>query len=395
MIKILEGLQKDRKVIFDLIQKNGPLSKHDIQLITNMKLTTLSRIINDLLDKELIDHDSIGESTGGRKPVLYNVNSSKFYIVGIDISRTYTQIVITNLRMQILKEKRFLMQEQYLDNKTIEQIVEITDNLLKELMISREQICGIGVSVVGPLDREKGTLLEPINFEGENWGNISIKHELQNIFSVPVTIDNGANSAVLAEYCFGSGKGLQNMAYINCGVGIRTGVITSGIIIRSMNDSEDAFGHMVIDIEGRSCYCGNYGCVECYASIPSIVNDFKTELKSDKTSIVDKNIRNISFIDIFEAANKGDTTAKAVLTDSAIVFGTALANYINLLNPELIVLSGPLIYSSDIFYNIAVQTALKKINTRNINMKFSKGGYFKEYAMAVGAAAMVVENSLH
>lgn len=395
MIKILEGLQKDKKVIFDLIQKNGPISKHNIQLIANMKLTTLNRIINDLLDKELIEHDSMGESTGGRKPILYNVNSSKFYIIGIDISRTYTQIVITNLRMQILKEKRFLMEEQYSSNKTIEQIVQVTDDLLKELMINIEQICGIGVSAVGPLDREKGTLLDPINFENGNWSNLPIKHELQNIFNIPVTIDNGANSAVLAEYYYGSGKGLQNMAYINCGVGIRTGVITSSRIIRSMNDREDAFGHMVIDIEGRACYCGNHGCVECYSSIPSIVEDFKGELRSGNASIIDKNINGITYADVFEAVNKGDATAEAVITDSAIVFGTALSNYINLLSPELIVLSGPLLYNSSTFYKIAVQTALKKINTRNTSIKFSKGGYFKECAMAVGAAAMMIEASLH
>jgi predicted NBD/HSP70 family sugar kinase len=395
MIKILKELQQDRKEIFNLIQKKGQLSKQSIQLLTNLKLTTLNRIINDLLSKELIVEDSIGESTGGRKPTLYNVNSTKFYFIGIDISRTYTQIVVSNLRMQILKESRFLMEETYSSKQILEHIAEITNSLLNELIINKDQILGIGVSAVGPLDREKGVLLNPINFEGENWSNISIKEELENIFNLPVTIDNGANSAVVAEYFYGSGKGLDNIVYINCGVGIRTGVITSGRIIRSINDGEDAFGHMIIDIEGKSCYCGNYGCVESYASIPSIVKDFKEELKNGNESLINKSIDKITYLDVFDAADKGDTAAKAVMTDSALVFGTALANYINLLNPQLIILSGPTVYKSEIFYKVVAETALKKINSRGANIKFSKGGCFKEYAMAMGAAAMVLETSLH
>jgi predicted NBD/HSP70 family sugar kinase len=394
MIKILKELQQDRKEIFNLIQKKGQLSKQSIQLLTNLKLTTLNRIINDLLSKELIVEDSIGESTGGRKPTLYNVNSTKFYIIGIDISRTYTEIVVTNLRMQILKESRFLMEESYSSKHILEHIAESTNSLLNELMINKDQILGIGVSAVGPLDREKGVLLNPINFEGENWSNISIKEELENIFNLPVTIDNGANSAVVAEYFYGSGKGLDNIVYINCGIGIRTGVITSGRIIRSINDREDAFGHMIIDIEGKSCYCGNYGCVESYASIPSIVKDFKGELKIGNESLINKSMDKITYLDVFDAADKGDIAAKAVMTDSALVFGTALANYINLLNPQLIILSGPTVYKSEIFYKVAAETALKKINSRGANIKFSKGGCFKEYAMAIGAAAMVVEASL-
>lgn len=394
MIKTFEELKQDRKEIFNLIQKKGPLSKQGIQQLTNLKLTTLNRIINDLLSSELIVEEALGESTGGRKPTLYNVNSTNFYIIGIDISRTYTQIVVTNLRMQILKENRFFMEEKYSPRQVLEYITDITGRLLSELKINKQQILGIGVSAVGPLDRDTGILLNSINFEGDNWRNISIKKELVNLFKLPVIIDNGANSAVLAEYFYGSGKSLENIAYINCGVGIRTGVITSGRIVRSINDRDDAFGHMIIDIDGKACYCGNYGCVESYASIPSIVNDYKGKLERGNVSLINKRLDEITYLDVFDEADKGDAYAKGVMLDSALVFGSALTNYINLLNPQLIILSGPTVYKSEIFYKVSTETALKKINSASTNIKFSKGGCFKEYAMAVGAAAMIVEASI-
>jgi predicted NBD/HSP70 family sugar kinase len=151
---------------------------------------------------------------------------------------------------------------------------------------------------------------------------------------------------------------------------------------------------MVIDIDGELCYCGNYGCVESYSSINSIVKKFKSELKKGKTTSIKKNIEEINFEDIFLAAGEGDIVARDVVTNSALVFGVCLANYINLLNPQLIILSGPSIYNSQLFYEVCAETAVTRINAINTNIKFSKGGYFKENAMALGAAAMVMETCL-
>ena len=391
MLKIIKSLQIERKQVFDIIQKQGPISKGNVQLMTNLKLTTLNRIINDLEAKNLILDYSTGESTGGRKPKLYDVNYSGFYIIGLDISRTYTQIVLTNLKMMILKEKRFAMDESHSAEKTLNTVIDIIYSFLDELKINKGQIVGLGIGTVGPLDRKKGKILNPINFSGCNWNNISIKEYLENKLEFPIIIDNGANTAVLGEYFYGEGKGYDNIAYINCGIGIRTGVITSGKIIRAINDREDAFGHMVIDIDGEPCYCGNYGCVESYSSIYSIVKKFKNDLKRGKTTSIKKTIEEINFLDIFVAADEGDVVARDIISNSALVFGASLANYINLLNPQLIILSGPSIYNSQLFYEVCTETAIKRINTSSVNIKFSKGGYFKENAIALGAASMVVE----
>jgi predicted NBD/HSP70 family sugar kinase len=87
-------------------------------------------------------------------------------------------------------------------------------------------------------------------------------------------IDNGANTTILAEYNFGAGKGYQNIAYFNCSTGIRTGAISAGTIVRTINDAEDAFGHMVIKVDGEPCSCGNYGCIDCYSSIYAIIQKY-------------------------------------------------------------------------------------------------------------------------
>jgi predicted NBD/HSP70 family sugar kinase len=109
---------------------------------------------------------------------------------------------------------------------------------------------------------------------------------IEDATGMSVIIDNGANMAALAEYIYGEGKGSDNLAYINCGMGIRTGSISSGTVVRTINGTEDAFGHMVIDVDGELCSCGNYGCVECYSSIPAIVGKFARELKKGRVTAV-------------------------------------------------------------------------------------------------------------
>jgi predicted NBD/HSP70 family sugar kinase len=390
----IKQLQSDRKRVFSIIQKNGPLTKNEIITIEDFKLTTLNRIIYDLEVLGLITETSVGESTGGRKPVLYDVNPTKAYVIGVDISRTYVQIIIANLKIQVLKERRFLLEESYSPERTLEHVIEIINNLMIELKVTKEQIMGIGVATVGPINRERGILLNPINFGGGNWQNVAIKEILQQSLEIPVVIDNGANTAVIGEYFFGCGRSHDNIAYINCGIGIRTGTITSKKIIRTINDCEDAFGHMVVDINGDQCYCGNYGCLENYSSIHAILKKFKDEIKKGQPSLVIKDLKEINYLDVFQAANEGDIVAKDIVFNSANVFGIALANYIKLLNPHLVILSGPIIYNSDMFYNVSTEVALKRINDSNANIIFSKGGHFKEYAMAVGAAAMVIESCL-
>ena len=379
--------------LFKLIQRNGPLTKNQLIQLTNMKLSTLNRVMQPLIEDNLIIETEIGESTGGRKPVLYDVNPGRYYIIGVDISRTYTQIVITDMKMRVIKQE--LLIQCGSPDTTVKLISASINSLLNQLSINKSSILGIGVGTVGPLDREKGIMTTPQNFPKNDWVNVSIKDMMENETGLPTLIDNGANTAVLAEYLFGIGKGLNNIAYFNCGIGIRTGALASGTIVRTINDAEDVFGHMVIDVDGEPCTCGNYGCVECYSSIHAIIKKFTSEIKKGRVSSIPKPLDEIDYIDICNFAEEKDTLAREVIENAAVILGVGLANYINLINPQLVILSGPLIKHSRLFYDISTQTALRRIYSKSEHkVSFCKGGFFGDYTMAVGAAVMVMEETL-
>ncbi|HEY5555533.1 ROK family transcriptional regulator [Acetobacterium sp.] len=392
---LLENLSSDEKKIISLLLKNEYMSKNDISLSTNIKLSRLNYIMEPLEKNKIIVQEKLGQSSGGRKPVLYSVNLHDFYVIGIDVSIMYTQIVFTNLKMEILYEELFTMDNSCTPEKTINKIVEAIKKAHKDLRLDRLNLIGVGVGSVGPLDVENGIIKNPTNFYAPDWLNVPIKDILEEKLGTPVIVENGANAGVVAETLFGIGKDVSNVSYFNCGVGLRTGTISSRNLIRAINDEEEGFGHMVIDIKGKKCRCGNSGCIECYSSINAIIKSFSDEIKMGRTTAINKNINAINYKDICVAAEQKDALSKEILRDAALILGAGLANYVKLLTPDLVILSGPLMIQSKLFYDSCVESTLGRLQPdKRKRVIFNRGGYYGERAMSVGAGAMLIEKYL-
>jgi predicted NBD/HSP70 family sugar kinase len=391
MREILRQLSDRELETLNIIHKKGLITKKNLQIVTGMTLTTLNRVMKSLEDKKLIIEGGTSESTGGRKAVEYGVAQTGIYIIGVDISRTCVKIIILNLKMTILKEEEFSMNNSFSPEKTVEKIADLIEKKLSELSIDKSEVLGIGVGTVGPLDREKGIVLNPKSFFNENWTNVPLKEMIERKTSIPCFIDNGANTAVLAEYLFGKGKCLKSVVYIHCGIGIRSSVITDGIIIRTMNDSEDAFAHMIVDSNGEKCICGNRGCIESYSSIEAMVERFNLRVKEINNKDMNKEIREEDYKKILDLAMHNNEFATEIINKGAEILGIGLSNLVRILNPQLVILCGPLIKNYKLYYDMCIDI-FHKNNYLNNGVIFSKGGEFKEDAIAIGSAAMVVEH---
>jgi len=385
MIKNLKELSYRDLEILNIIQKTGPITKKDLQATADIKLTTLNRVMKTLEDTKIIMEHGESESTGGRKAVEYDVSQTGLYVIGIDLSRTYVKLVLTNMKLSILKKEEFFMDESYSPKKTVKKVIFIIERMLSDLSIKKNEVLGIGIGTVGPIDREKGIILNPKNFFNRDWVNIPIKAMVEESLSIPCYIDNGANTAALCEYLYGQGKDLKSVAYIHCGIGLRSAIISDGIIIRTMNDREDAFGHMIVEHNGEVCNCGNSGCIESYSSIDSIIKKINAKTKDDNKSVSEINYR-----EILKSELLNNKEAIEVINKASEILGIGLANLVRLINPELVILSGPLIMDFEHYYEKALET-FYSINQMDNRPTFSKGGRFQQDAIAQGAAAMVME----
>lgn len=389
----IKNLKDESKTILSIIQKKGPMSKRDLTKLTGYKLTTLNRFMKKLFEMNLIEEVGVNNSTGGRPSANYDINSRDYYVVGIDISRLYTTVCLNNLKMKVIQSVDFKMDKRSSSEKVISNIINVISDFKKKY--KDKVILGIGIGTVGPLDRNQGIILTPENFPCEGWYNIDIVNIIKNKTNLPVILDNGANLAVLSECYFGSGKGFNNIAYFNCGIGIRTGVMISKKIIRTINDSEDTFAHMVIDIDGKACSCGARGCIESISSIVSIIDSFKDEVKKGNKTLIDKPIESINFIDICKAAEASDETASKVILNAAEAMGIGISNFIKILNLDYIIMNGPLVNNSILFYNKVVSTAMGNYYKLYKNgIYFNRGGQYGQNAIAIGGSVNIVESML-
>jgi predicted NBD/HSP70 family sugar kinase len=379
----VQRLPRACKAILRRIQLSGTVTKADLLTVPGTTLTSLNRHMRLLENKGLLREEGHAESSGGRRPVLFGLPRGRPFLLGIDISRSYTQIVAADPALEVLGTRRFRMDSTATPERAVALIASVVDDLLQELGASQSQLIGVGVAAVGPMDSARGTLLAPANFLAPGWENVPLKTMVENALHLPAVVRNGAACAALGEHLFGCGRGADSVSYVNCGIGIRAGFAAGGAVVSPMDSADDAFAHMVVDYGGKLCYCGNTGCVESYCSLQAISENYAAATFRGNR---------VPFEEICAAAEAGEPVATRIVAEAATAFGWGLANYVNLLAPRLLILSGPVIRASDLFYRVAVETGTRKKRAgSNRTTEYRKDGRFGDSAMACGAAAMASE----
>ena len=183
------------------------------------------------------------------------------------------------------------------------------------------------------------------------WRNFPLRDLISNAIGLEAELDNDANAATLGEWWQGAGKGISTLVGVTLGTGIGGGIVLDGKVFHGISDVAGEVGHMTIDSTGRRCNCGNYGCLEAYASGPAIAARAVEGLQSGEPSLLPSMVRGelsrITAETVYEAVVAGDDYAKEVMRDTAKFLGTGIANLINILNPGMVVISGGVTRAGD------------------------------------------------
>ena len=203
------------------------------------------------------------------------------------------------------------------------------------------EIIGVGVGAPGPLDTKSGIVLLTPNL---GWVNLPLREIIHDRLKLPASLDNDANCAVLGEWWRGAARGSRNAIGITIGTGIGGGIILNGQLYHGSSDCAGEIGHTTIDSEGRRCKCGNYGCLEAYASGPNIAlracEEIEAGAESRLSKYVDGDLKRITAQTVYQAAHEGDELAMDVVNDTAKFLGIGIANLLNIFNPEVVVVCG-------------------------------------------------------
>jgi glucokinase len=277
----------------------------------------------------------------------------KRYIVGVDLGGTSINVGVVPFDGGTVLGMRSLSTEaqrgaKFVVDRMVKMIRDSIKDARREGDIPEDGFVGIGVGSPGPLDRETGTVLETPNL---GWRNFPLRDLIANRMGLDTVLDNDANAAALGESWMGAGRNVETMVQVTLGTGIGGGIVLDGKVYHGTSDVAGEIGHMTIDSTGRKCNCGNYGCLEAYASGPAIAARAVEGLTAGSASLlpelVDGKLDRITAETVSEAIVAGDLYAKEVMHETAKFLGTGLANLINVLNPEMIVISGGVTRAGD------------------------------------------------
>jgi glucokinase len=234
-------------------------------------------------------------------------------------------------------------------------IIRLLEAVIAEVQrthgVPRSAFGGVGIGAPGPLDRHTGIVLLTPNL---GWTNYPLRDRIATALDLPASLDNDANCATLGEWWIGAARGARHAVGLTIGTGIGGGLILDGALYHGASGIAGELGHTSIDANGRRCNCGNYGCLEAYASGTAIATRAREALDGGEPSMLADlaggDLTRITAQVVYEGAERGDAVARHVVRETAQFLGTGIANLVNIFNPEVVVIAGGVTHAGDALF---------------------------------------------
>ncbi|MYC76230.1 ROK family protein [Candidatus Poribacteria bacterium] len=295
----------------------------------------------------------------------------KEHVVGIDIGGTKLATVVADKTGHILGKVRKPTRSEKGPEYAIDLLFDMVREVVSQAGLEQASISAIGVSCGGPLDTKTGIVYSPPNLPG--WDALPLKARLEAEFQVPVTIENDANASALAEFRFGGGRGYSAVLYMTMSTGIGGGIVIDGQVYHGANDSAGEVGHQILLPNGPHCGCGKRGCLEALCSGPAIArraqDAIRKYLKRENAStalltLTDGRPEDVKSEHVLAAARAGDALASELVQETAYYMGWGIANLVNILNPDIVLLGTIAVAAGDLLLDPIRETVSKFAMTR-------------------------------
>ena len=380
----------NRRSVLNYIRKNKTATKAGLSAASGLTFMAIKKILGELEGLNLIRRDEMEGVGVGRKAVSYAVNEVYRYTIGIHINKFVTSVALMNLRGDILQIKRYPMEEDMGSQYAfMDMLAGGVREVIAQAGIEREKILGIGVGVPGPLHAKADIVLTPSNIPMLRY--LPLKEILEEKTGYRVFMQKDTNVIAFGEYWNGNTRDIYDLIYIDVDMGIGSGLIIDGRMNIGANGIAGEFGHIILDVNGPLCSCGNRGCLEAMSSGSAILKELRRQLETEQNHPLFERRDKLVIEDVFEMAGGKDLLAISILNQSAFYVGIAAANLINILDPRKIVLGGILIQRYPRYFDIVkdVANSHKVKGARENDMEISSLG---ENAGVIGAGEVVADH---
>ncbi|WP_285114726.1 ROK family transcriptional regulator [Leifsonia sp. fls2-241-R2A-40a] len=371
----LRHLNQERLVEFLLA--NGPSTQAELARGTGLSTATVSNIVRDMATKGVVATSPVTSS--GRRALLVQLTDTGDIAVGVDFGRRHVRIVLSTLGYHVIAEEQVALEPGYDVLGAVGEAAALLDRMLAQGGHDRESVLAVGVGIPGPIDRRTGTVLQGAILP--EWVGIT-RRELEDVFGFPVVVDNDANLGALAEVTWGENRGERNLIFVKIGTGIGAGLILNGLPYYGFLGITGELGHTPVAEHGVICRCGNRGCLETVAST-SVMLESLGRGSGTRTAG-----------DILRRGLEKDPAVLRVVSDAGTAVGQAIGNIANVINPELVLIGGPLVGLGDALLDPirhGIQHNAIPIIADTTTVRVSSLG---DRAESLGAAAIVIQGAL-
>lgn len=312
------------RVVMRLVHENAGISRADIARKSGLSRSTVGDIVQSLVADGVVFEEHVHHSKNGRPPIALRIDEGRAFVVGVDLGVDRLNVIVMDLKGNVLASHMRQHDVESDPDGTIRKVVREIPFAVASLGLQIGCLGGIGVAVRCPLDPETPDQLSERILPA--WKDVRLGGRLHEVFGVPVFVENDANLGALAEFWWGQGQGLGDFALIRLANGIGAGLVVGGAIYRGATGIAGEIGHTTIDPSGPLCRCGLRGCLEAMIG-PHILAGV------DQASAAEE---------LVSSAHSGDKTAAETMDRTGAAIGIAVANLVNLMNPQAVVLSGEL-----------------------------------------------------
>ncbi|SCW78298.1 Sugar kinase of the NBD/HSP70 family, may contain an N-terminal HTH domain [Paenibacillus tianmuensis] len=323
----------NREGILHQLRENPRVSRADLAKLTELSRPCVSALVDEMIVEGMISEVGLGESKGGRKPILLEYNFQAYGVIGAVFEGSTLQLAIADLKGELLIQRTTCLPHPMNGETAIQSIEQGLAALLNESGFDKARLLGMGLGLPGITQRSEGTVSYA---PSTGWMGLPVRKEIEAALGLPVVIENDVNLMTLGEFHKGIGVGHSNLVYMYAGTGIGAGIMIDGQLYRGAKEASGEIGYMVIGPVGNQTK-GEYGVFERNYSVRAIREKAKAVLPSmDEGSSIVKQI--------VDQANNGVEAAQALLDDICRHWTYGIANLTSVMDPALLILSGEMLH---------------------------------------------------
>lgn len=368
--------QLNQKLLLNILRQEN-ISRAEAARRTGLSKAAIGIIVDDLIGEGILCETVTESISVGRKPVLLMIRPESRFAIGVSITRKKSEIGVMNIQGELIYNEEIAISKKGDAIEDIDRISERLKTVIETLGIEENKILGVGIAAPGPLNVDEGSLLEPLHME--KWFHVNMVKLMQSRVPWACYLENTTVARAILEKNYGVAKKMNDFVVYKIEDVIGASIIINNCIHRGVSGNGGEWGHVSIDYQGRKCECGRRGCLEKYASISAILEEFGQ-------------FGYTSWKDIVDDAYKGNEKALSVVQSEALYLSAAIVNVANCILPKAFILCGEINYRSQLLLALIQEQIDSTWMMRKIQKIVVMAGSISEHANLKGAATIVIEH---